>query len=73
MGAPGEEVGGHGVLHLVATFLQQRHVTGQGCGIAGDVNDAPGRHPVEGFNGIGIQALPWWIHSLNIRDSNHIA
>ena len=43
MAAAGEEVGGHGVLYLVATFLQQRHISCQSCGVAGDVNDAPGR------------------------------
>ena len=54
MGAPGEQIRSHGIFHPIAPLLQQRHIPAQGGRVTGDVDDAPGCHPVEGFDGIGI-------------------
>ena len=66
MTAPGEQVGSHGVFQGVAFFLQKRHIPGQGGGVAGYVDDAPGGHPVQGFDGVGVEALPGRIHHHHI-------
>ena len=54
MSASGEQIRCHGIFHPIAPLLQQRHIPAQGGRVTGDVDDAPGCHPVEGFDGIGI-------------------
>ena len=68
MGAAGEEVGGHGVLQPIATLLQQRHIPGQGGRVAGDVDDSSGCHFGQGFDGVGVQALPGRVNHHHIGD-----
>ena len=57
MGAAGEEVKGFGVDGAVAALLQQAEVPGQGGRVAGDVDDAPGRHLCHGLDDVGADAL----------------
>ena len=51
MAAAGEEVCCHGILQAVATLFQQRHIPGQGGGIAGDIHNAAGGESRQSFNG----------------------
>ena len=62
MAATGEEICRQGVFQHVATLFQQGHVTGQGGGVAGNVDDAPGGESGQGFDGVGVEALPGRIH-----------
>ena len=62
MGAPGEQIRGKGFLKGEAPFFQQGHIPGKGGRVAGDIDQAPGVHSVNGFNGIRVQALPGRIH-----------
>ena len=66
MGASWKQVGCHGVLQGVAPLFQQCHIPGQRGRVAGNIDDAPGGEPGEGFDGVGIQALPGRVHHHHI-------
>ena len=66
MGAPGEQVERLRVLELKALFLQQGHIPGQGGRVAGDVDQPSGGEAGDGFDGIGVEALPGRIHHHHI-------
>ena len=48
-------------------LLQQSYIPGKGRRVAGNIDDAPGIHPVHGLDGIGTQPLPGWVNHHHIR------
>ena len=67
MGASWEQICRLGGFQGEAPLLQQGHVPGQCGGVTGDVDQAFGGHAGDGFNGVGIQALPGRVHGDHIR------
>ena len=52
---------------MEALFFQEGNVTGQGGGVAGDVDQAAGGHAADGFDGVGVQALAGRVHGDDVR------
>ena len=67
MAAPGEQVCCRDLFYPEAPLLQQRHIPGQGGGIAGDIDQALGRHPGDGFDGVAVQALAGRVYGDDVR------
>ena len=67
MCASGEQVCGLSGNKAEPPFFQQCHIPGQGCRVAGDVDQTAGGHAVNCLDGIGVQALSRRVHGDDIR------
>ena len=48
-------------------IFQEGDVTGQGCRVAGDVDQAAGGHAGDGFDGVGVQAFAGRVYYHHVR------